>query len=79
MQRYTICLFLLIALHVSDGSCAHHEELITIHTASGICQIVNATCRYRVSTIAAGSSYGLTDTRCCMYSNELLMMEGGAV
>ena len=24
------------ALHVSVGSCAHHQEHITVHTASGI-------------------------------------------
>ena len=27
MQRYTIYLFLWNALHVSDGSSAHHQEL----------------------------------------------------
>ena len=48
----------------------------TVSTVSGICQTVTATCRYcgRVgtaehsSTIAAGSSNGVTNTRCCRYS-----------
>ena len=26
------------AVHVSDGSCAHHQEHITAHTAFGYCQ-----------------------------------------
>ena len=34
------------ALHVSGGSSAHHEEHITVHTASGI---VNQCCRLLVS------------------------------
>jgi hypothetical protein len=65
----------------------------TVSTASGICQIVTAICRYRrkiwnwfecavggvchpqhtqtssnSSTIAADSSNGVTNTRCCRYS-----------
>ena len=34
------------AVHVSGGSCAHHQEHITVHTASGICQTITATCCY---------------------------------
>ena len=69
--------------HVSGGSSAHHQDHKTVHTASGI---VNQHCRLLVSwkswnssssTIAAGSSLGLTNTRCCMYSYELLMMGRG--
>jgi len=29
------------ALHVSGGSSAHHQELKTVYTASGICHAVN--------------------------------------
>jgi len=47
MQRYTTDLFLHNALHVSGGSSANHQELITVHTASGICQTFTDTCRYR--------------------------------
>jgi len=38
MQRYTIFFITVNALHVSGGFCAHHRELKTVHTASGICQ-----------------------------------------
>jgi hypothetical protein len=30
--------FTVNALHVSGGSSAHHQELKTVYTASGICQ-----------------------------------------
>jgi hypothetical protein len=39
-------------LHVSGGYCAHHQEHVTVHTASGI---VN---QYRGNTVAASSSIG---------------------
>jgi hypothetical protein len=87
MQRYTIYLFLWNALHVSGGTYADHKELKTVCTASGTCQTFTAACRYggRVGTnyssnsssIAAHSSKGLTSTRCCTYSFELLMTGGG--
>ena len=36
------------ALHVSGGIATHHQELHkTVFTASGTCQTVTATCRYR--------------------------------
>jgi hypothetical protein len=38
MQRYTILFITVNALHVSGGFSAHHQELKTVHTASGICQ-----------------------------------------
>jgi len=38
MQRYTIFFITVSALHVSGGFSAHHQELKTVHTASGICQ-----------------------------------------
>ena len=36
MQRYTIFCIAVNAVHVSDGFSAHHQELKTVHTASGI-------------------------------------------
>jgi len=37
MQRFLIYLFISTdALHVSGGSSVHHQEHITVHTASGI-------------------------------------------
>jgi hypothetical protein len=38
MQRYTIFFIIVNAVHVSGGFSAHHQELKTVHTASGICQ-----------------------------------------
>ena len=47
MQRYTIVFITINALHVSGGSSAHHQELKTVYTVSGICQAVSAPYRYR--------------------------------
>jgi len=38
MQHYTIFFIAVNALHVSGGFSAHHQELKTVLTASGICQ-----------------------------------------
>ena len=38
MQHYTMVFIIINALHVSGGSSAHHQELKTVHTASGICR-----------------------------------------
>jgi hypothetical protein len=51
MQRYTIRLFLQNVLHVSGGSCAHHQELKTVYTASGICEAGTASCRGGAGTL----------------------------
>jgi hypothetical protein len=75
MQRYTIVFIAINALHVSGGSSAHHQELKTVHTASGICRAFTAS--YRLLTQAVRSSKSSTNTRCCVYSFELLMMGGG--
>ena len=63
MQRYTVYLYLETALHVSGGISTHHQELERSSNSS---------------TIAAGSTNGLTNTRCCRYSVVLLMMGGGS-
>jgi len=47
MQRYTMVFITINALHVSGGSSAHHQELKTVCTASGICRAFSASCRYR--------------------------------
>ena len=31
-------------VHVSDGLSVHHQELKTVHTATGICQTATVTC-----------------------------------
>jgi len=38
MQRYTVFFITVNFLHVSGGFSAHHQELKTVRTASGICQ-----------------------------------------
>jgi hypothetical protein len=38
MQRYTMVFITINALHVSGGSSAHHQDLKTVYTASGICR-----------------------------------------
>jgi len=82
MQRYTIVFVTINALHVSGGSSAHHQELNTAYTASGICRAFSASYRYcQVSsnslTTAVRSRKSSTNTRCCVCSTELLMMGGG--
>jgi hypothetical protein len=38
MERYVIFFITINALNVSGGFSAHHQELKTVHTASGICE-----------------------------------------
>jgi hypothetical protein len=75
MQRYTVYLYLETAVHVSGGTSTHHQERIQLylqhlvfvtplllrhpqHTQTGS----------NSSTIAADSSNGVTNNRCCRYS-----------
>jgi hypothetical protein len=46
MQRYTMVFIIINALHVSGGTSAHHQELKTVYTASGICGAFSASYRY---------------------------------
>jgi hypothetical protein len=46
-QRYTMVFITINTLHVSGGSSAHHQELKTVYTASGICRAFTASYRYR--------------------------------
>jgi len=79
MQHYTSAFITINALHISGGSSAHHQELKTVYTAWGICRDFSASCRYRSNslTIATRNSKISTNTPCCVYSFELLMMGGG--
>jgi hypothetical protein len=38
MQRCIILFIIVNAVHVSSGFSAHHQELKSVHAASGICQ-----------------------------------------
>jgi len=40
-QSIRFILFWNDTLHVSGGLYVHHQELKTVHTATGICQTVN--------------------------------------
>ena len=47
MQCYTMIFITINSLHVSGGSSAHHQELKTVYTASGICRGFTASYRLR--------------------------------
>ena len=55
-------------LHVSDSLSVHHHEFKNAHAATGICQTDTAVC-----LLASRQQYLFG---CCMYSLELLMMDG---
>jgi len=51
MQHYTIFFIAVNAVHISGGFSAHHQDLKTVHTASGICQ---ACCMYSFELLMMG-------------------------
>ena len=79
MQHYTFFFYFCKLLYMFRMDPPPIIRSTRLSTASGIFQTVTATCRFRgrverfwnplnSSTIAAGSSNGLTSTRCCIYS-----------
>jgi len=56
--------YLETVLHVSDGTTTHHQERIQLYLQ----HLVFVTQLLLPVVIAAGSSNGLTNTRCCRYS-----------
>jgi hypothetical protein len=56
MQHYTMVFITINALHVSGGSSAHHQELKTLYTASGICRAFSASYRFREFELTHDSS-----------------------
>jgi len=64
MQLYTAYLYLETALHVSGVTSTHHEERIQLYLQ----HLVFVTPLLLSAGTAAGSSNGLTNTRCCRYS-----------
>jgi hypothetical protein len=78
MQIYTVYLYLETALHVSGGTYTHHQERIQLYLQHLVfvtplllpaaimeeLELFNS----NSSTIAADSSNGVTNTRCCRYS-----------
>ena len=63
MQRYTVYLYLETAVHVSGGTSTHHQEPIQLYLQ----HLVFVTPLLLPAAIAARSSNGLTNTRCCRY------------
>jgi len=63
-------IYFRMTLLVSDGLSVHHQEFITVHTVTGVCQTDTAVCQQ------ADSSICLTNTCYCMYSHEHVMMDG---
>ena len=86
MQRYTVVFITINDLRVSGGSSAHHQELKTLYTASGICRAFSASYRYRERV---GTEFQLSHDSgkkqkkldkypmLFLYNFELLMMDGG--
>jgi len=56
--------YLETALHVSGGTTTHHQEHKQLHLQ----HLVFVTPLLLRAAIAAGSSNGVTNTRCCRYS-----------
>jgi len=56
--------YLETTLNVSGGISTHHQERIQLYLQ----HLVFVTPLLLLATIAAGSSNGVTDTRCCRYS-----------
>jgi len=56
--------YLETALHVSGGTSTHHQERIQL----SLQHLVFVTLLLLPIAIAAGSSNGVTNTRCCRYS-----------
>ena len=65
MQLYTVYLYLETAVHVSGGtSSTHHQERIQLYLQ----HLVFVRPLLLPAAIAADSSNGLTNTRCCKYT-----------
>jgi hypothetical protein len=77
MQRYTVYLYLETALHVSGGTFTHHQERKQLYLQHlvfvtplllSIAIVEEMELRSNSSTIEAGISNGVTNTKCCRYS-----------
>jgi hypothetical protein len=64
MQLYTVYLSLETALQVSGGTFTHHQERIQLYLK----HLVFVTPLLLPTAVAADSSNGVTNTRCCRYS-----------
>jgi hypothetical protein len=64
MQLYTVCLHLETALNISDSIITRHQERIQLYLQ----HLLFVTPLLLPAAITAGSSNGVTNTRCCRYS-----------
>ena len=64
IQLYTVYLYLETDLHVSGVTFTHHQERIQLYLQ----HLVFVTPLLLPAAIAAGSSNGVTNTKCCRYS-----------
>jgi hypothetical protein len=64
MQFYTVYLYLETALHVSGGTSTHHQEGKQLYLQ----HLLLVTLLLLLEALAADSSNGVTNTRCCRYS-----------
>ena len=64
MQLYTVYLYLKTALRVSGGTSTYHQERIQLYLQ----HLIFVTPLLLPAAITAGSSNGVTNTRCCRYS-----------
>jgi hypothetical protein len=92
MQHHTVYLYLETALHVSSGTSIHHQERIQLYlqhlvfVTPLLLECAVGSVRHpqhtqtgsNSSTIAAVSSNGVTNTRCCRYSCMRSLMMGGS-
>jgi len=61
MQRYTVYFIWKTALHVSDGTSTHNQKRKQLYLQ----HLVFVRQLLLPAAIAAGSSNGLTNTKCC--------------
>ena len=64
MQRYTVYFLLETAVHISGGNTTHHQEYKQLYLQ----HLLFVTPLLLPAAIAAGSSNGVINTRCCRYS-----------
>jgi hypothetical protein len=64
MQRYTVYLYLETALHVYGGTITHHQERKQLYLQ----HLVFVKPLLLPAAMAADSSNGLTNNRCCIHS-----------
>ena len=75
-QCIKFILFWNDTIHVSDGLSVHHQELRNYIQQHAFIKQITAVCLLAGTRYQADSSICLTNACCCMYSLELLMMDG---